>query len=120
MRALTRSYDRMFPADTYATMLADDFSPGGIAQNRNEVHAVATGIAEFRSRPPQPPRCDIVLISAARADRMHARNHETIREYQRRWADQVGARFEDADCEHIVPAEQPDQVAAAIRRLAAA
>lgn len=53
-----------------------------------------------------------------RANRFQARNHGTIREYQRRYAEQVGGQFEDADSEHIVPAEQPGQVAAAIRRLA--
>jgi pimeloyl-ACP methyl ester carboxylesterase len=120
MRMLTRPYGRMFPVDTYEAMLIDDFSPAGIAQNRREIAAVATGIDEFRSRPPKPPHCDIVLISASRADRMHARNHGAIREYQRRYAEQVGARFEDADCEHVVPAEKPEQVAAAIRRLATA
>ncbi|WP_433683549.1 hypothetical protein [Nocardia sp. CA-119907] len=40
-----------------------------------------------------------------------------MREYQRRYAEQVHGQFEDADSEHVVPAEQPEQVAAAVRRL---
>jgi hypothetical protein len=51
---------------------------------------------------------------------LQSRNHDTIHDYQRRYAEQVGWQFEDADSEHIVPAEQPRQVAAAIRRLASA
>jgi pimeloyl-ACP methyl ester carboxylesterase len=118
MRMLTQSYGRMFPADTYDTMLAEDFTPAGIAQTRRELKAFATGVREFRSRPPQPPECDVIVISATRANRLQARHHDTIREYQRRYAEQAGGQFEDADSEHIVPAEQPGLVAAAVRRLA--
>ncbi|WP_216902926.1 alpha/beta fold hydrolase [Nocardia alni] len=118
MRVLTRPYGRMFPADTYATMLSEDFTPEGIAQTRREIAAVAMGISEFRSRSPRLPNCEVILISATRVNRWQARNHATIREYQRRYAEQVQGRFEDADCGHIVPAERPDQVAAAVRRLA--
>jgi hypothetical protein len=120
MRRLARSYGRMFTADTYDIMLAEDFTPAGVAQTRRELKAFAAGVLGFRSRPPHPPECDVVVISAARANRFQARNHDTIREYQRRYAEQVGGQFEDADSEHIVPAEQPGQVAAAIRRLAGA
>jgi len=118
MRRLTRSYGRMFSPDTYSTMLAEDFTPAGVAQTRRELKAFATGVGEFRSRPPRPPECDVIVISATRASRLQARNHDTIRDYQRRYAEQVGWQFEDADSEHIVPAEQPGQVAGAIRRLA--
>lgn len=119
-RMLTRSYGRMFAPDTYDAMLSEDFTPAGIAQTRREIQAVAAGISEFRSRPPQPPECGVILISATRANRLQARNLGTIREYQRRYAEQVGGQFEDADSEHIVPAEQPGQVASAVRRLASA
>lgn len=118
MRMLTRSYGRMFPAGTYEAMLAEVFTPAGLAQTRRELKAFATGVKEFRSQPPQPPDCDVIVISATRAGRLQARNHDTIREYQRRQAEQAGWHFEDADSEHTVPAEQPGQVAAAIRRLA--
>jgi hypothetical protein len=110
----------MFPADTYEAMLAEVFTPARIAQTRRELKAFAAGVLEFRSRPPQPPECDVIVISATRANRFQARNHDTIREYQRRYAEHVGGQFEDADSEHIVPAEQPGQVATAIRRLAGA
>ncbi|MFI7189250.1 alpha/beta fold hydrolase [Nocardia nova] len=120
MRVLTASYGRMFPADTYETMLREDFTPAGIACTRAEFDAFAAGIGPFRDNPPQPPRGEVVLISARRANRLHARHHDTIREYQRRFADQVSGRFEDADSEHIVPAECPDQVAAAVLRMAGA
>jgi pimeloyl-ACP methyl ester carboxylesterase len=119
-RVLTRPYGRMFPAGTYDAMLAEDFSPAGVAQTRRELKAFAAGVREFRRRPPHPPDCDVTVISATRASRFQARNHATIRDYQRRHAEQVGGRFEDADSEHIVPAEQPGQVAAAVRRLASA
>jgi pimeloyl-ACP methyl ester carboxylesterase len=118
MRRLTRSYGRMFPPDTYGAMLAEDFTPAGVAQTRRELRAFATGVAEFRSRPPRPPECDVIVISATRANRFQARNLDIIRDYQRQYAEQVGGQFEDADSEHIVPVERPGQVAAAIRRLA--
>ncbi|MFF0487595.1 alpha/beta hydrolase [Nocardia sp. NPDC004068] len=117
MRLLTRSYGRMFPADTYATMLAEDFTPAGIARTRHEVRAVAAALGEFRARPPRLPDCGVVVISARRANRFQSRNLATLREHQRRYAEQVGGRFEDADSEHIIPAERPEQVAAAVRGL---
>jgi pimeloyl-ACP methyl ester carboxylesterase len=118
IRRLTRSYGRMFPPATYESMLAEEFTPAGAAQTRRETKAFAAGVREFRTRPPQVPPGGVIVISATRASRLQARNHATIREYQRRWAGQVGAQFEDADSGHIVPAEQPGQVAAAVRRLA--
>jgi pimeloyl-ACP methyl ester carboxylesterase len=118
IRRLTRSYGRMFSPATYETMLAEDFTPAGAAQTRRETKAFAAGVREFRTRPPQVPPGGVIVISAARASRLQARNHATVREYQRRWAGQAGAQFEDADSGHIVPAEQPGQVAAAVRRLA--
>ncbi|APA98543.1 hypothetical protein [Nocardia seriolae] len=71
---------------------------------------------EFRRRPPQPPK-SAVVISAIHAARHQARNLGVLREYQRRYAEQIGADYEDAVSEHIIPAEQPGQVAAAIRRI---
>lgn len=117
MRILTRSYGRKFPADSYATMLAEDFTPAGIAQTRHEITAVAAAIHEFRRRPPQPPKSGVIVISANHAARYQARNLDIIREYQRRYAEQVGGQLEDAVSEHIIPAEQPEQVATAVRRL---
>lgn len=117
MRMLTRSYGRKFDADTYAVMLAEDFTPAGLAQTRREIAAVAAAISEFRCRPPQPPNSGVVVISALHAARYQSRNLGVIRQYQRRYSERVGAQFEDAVSEHIIPAEQPAQVAAAVRRL---
>ncbi|MFJ9371692.1 alpha/beta fold hydrolase [Nocardia sp. NPDC101769] len=117
MRILTASYGRKFPADTYTTMLAEDFAPAGLATSRHEIAAVAAAIDEFRRRPPEPPKSGVIVISAIHAARYQARNLDLMREYQRRYADQIGAHYEDADSEHIIPAEQPEQVAAAVRRL---
>ncbi|MFE9319667.1 alpha/beta fold hydrolase [Nocardia sp. NPDC052278] len=117
MRILTSSYGRKFPADSYATMLAEDFTPAGLATTRHEITAVAAAIDEFRRRPPQPPKSGVIVISAIHAARYQARNLDLMREYQRRYAEQVGADYEDAVSGHIIPAEQPEQVAAAVRRL---
>jgi pimeloyl-ACP methyl ester carboxylesterase len=120
MRLLTRSYGRKFSPDTYESVLAEDFIPAGIAQTRRELQAFATGVREFRDHPPQPPECDVVVISATRASRLQSRNLGVIRQYQRQYAEQAGWQFEDTDADHIVPAEQPGQVASAVRRLARA
>ncbi|WP_433723695.1 alpha/beta fold hydrolase [Nocardia sp. CA-129566] len=117
MRILTSSYGRKFPADSYATMLAEDFTPAGLTTTRHEIAAVAAAIDEFRRRPPEPPKSGVIVISAMHAARYQARNLDLMREYQRRYAEQVGAQYEDAVSEHIIPAEQPEQVADAIRRL---
>jgi len=118
-RMATKPYGRMFPADTYETMLAEDFSPAGVTQTKRELAALVDGLAEYRSEPPKPPGCAVTVISAARAGKYQARNHEVIREHQREYAAAVGGLVEDADSEHMVPAEQPEQVAAAIRQLLA-
>ncbi|MET7770620.1 alpha/beta hydrolase [Nocardia sp. NPDC005366] len=120
MRLLTGSYGRKFPADSYATMLAEDFTPAGLAATRHEIAAVSAAIAEFRHRPPQPPKSGVIVISATHAARYQARNLDIMREYQRRYAEQVGGQYEDAVSDHIIPAEQPEQVAAAVRRLVTA
>ncbi|MFI7669493.1 alpha/beta fold hydrolase [Nocardia sp. NPDC049526] len=117
MRMLTRSYGRKFPADSYATMLAEDFTPAGLATTRHEIAAVAGAIDEFRRCPPEPPKSGIIVISAIHAARYQARNLDLMREYQNRYAEQVGGQYEDAVSEHIIPAERPEQVAAAVRRL---
>lgn len=120
MRMLTRSYGRKFPADSYATMLAEDFTPAGLATTRHEIAAVAGAIDEFRRRPPEPPKSGVIVISAIHAARYQARNLDVMREYQRRYAEQVGGQFEDAVSEHIIPAERPEQVADAVRRMVSA
>ncbi|GAB2549675.1 alpha/beta fold hydrolase [Nocardia heshunensis] len=117
-RLLTHPYSRIFPADAYATMLDEDFTPAGLAQTRNDIRAVADSIGEFRSRPPQlPPQCAVAVIVSSRANRLQARNFDTLHEYQKRYAEEVGAQFEAVDSEHIVPAEQPGPIAEVVRRL---
>lgn len=116
MQALTRSHGRLLSTDTYAAMLAEDFTPAARARTRHEITAVATAIDEFRRRPSQLPN-PVTVLSVTRAARHHARNLDVIREYHRRYAEQIGARFNECDSEHIVPAEQPAHIAAAIHRL---
>ncbi|MFJ4649994.1 hypothetical protein ACIP5Y_01830 [Nocardia sp. NPDC088792] len=98
-------------------MLAEDFTPRDIAQTRQEIRAFAAAIDEFRRRPPEPPKSGVIVMAATRAARYQAGSLDVLREYQRRYAEQVGGEFEDVDSEHIVPAERPEQIAAAIRRL---
>ncbi len=114
VKLAARPYRHVFPRATFETMLAEDFAPAGITQMRHELAALAKGVSDFRRRPPEPPACQVVLISAARASKRRARDHAQTREHQRQYVESVGGRFEDADSEHMVPAEQPQQIAEAI------
>lgn len=116
-RLATARYRQLFGTDSYEVMLAEDFTPGGQAQSRREWDAFVDGVGDFRSRPPKAPGCEIVVISATRANRAQAPNHAILRDHQRRQAEQLGARFEDSDSDHLVTFQQPDQIASAIRRL---
>ncbi|WEB38067.1 alpha/beta hydrolase [Streptomyces yunnanensis] len=103
---------RVFPADTYATMLAEDFVPDGIAQTRKELKAVAAAIPQFRSEPPGLPECPTVLLSASRPARGREQQHAALAEHQRRWVETLpDGRFEAVDSGHFVQAEQPAIVA---------
>lgn len=109
---------RLFPHDTYETMLAEDFVPGGIAQTRKETRAVAAAVPQFRSRPPRPPQCPTILLSAARPRRGGERQHADIREHQRSYAESLpDGRFDTADSAHFIQAEQPQLVAERVRQL---
>ncbi len=111
-RMLSGNVRRVFPADTYATMLAEDFVPAGIAQTRKEVKAVAAAIPRFRSEPPGLPECPTVLLSASRPEKGRDRQHAIIAEHQRRWVQTLpDGRFEEADSGHFIQAEQPGIVA---------
>ncbi len=108
-RLLSRNVQRVFTADTYATMLAEDFVPAGIAQTRNEIKAVAAAIPQFRTDPPTPPACPTILLSASRDD---------LAEHQRRWVSGLpDGQFEHVDSGHFIQAEQPTLVADRIGRL---
>jgi len=103
---------RVFPADTYATMLAEDFVPAGIAQTRKEFKAVAAAIPRFRADPPGLPVCPTVLLSASRPAKGREQQHTVIAEHQRRWVESLpDGRFEEVDSGHFIQAEQPGTVA---------
>ncbi|MFI0786168.1 alpha/beta fold hydrolase [Streptomyces lydicus] len=109
---------RVFPADTYATMLAEDFVPAGIAQTRKEIRAVAAAIPRLRAEPPGPPVCPTVLLSASRPAKGRERQQAVIAEHQRRWVRTLpDGRFEGVDSGHFIQAEQPGIVADRIGHL---
>jgi pimeloyl-ACP methyl ester carboxylesterase len=113
----TAKIRRQYPADTYATMLREDFTPAGIGQTRKEFQAVAAAIHQFRAAPPAPPHCPTVVLSATRPFRRGSAPH-IIGEHQRRWVESLpDGRFEAVDSSHLIQAEQPQLVADAIRGL---
>ncbi|MCZ1012843.1 alpha/beta fold hydrolase [Streptomyces noursei] len=109
---------RVFPADTYATMLAEDFVPDGIAQTRKELKAVAAAIPRFRAEPPGLPECPTVLLSASRPAKGREQQQAALAEHQRRWVETLpDGRFEAVDSGHFIQAEQPAIVADRIGHL---
>jgi pimeloyl-ACP methyl ester carboxylesterase len=115
---LTGNVRRLFPHDTYQTMLAEDFNPAGIAQTRSEMQAVAAAIPRFRAQPPRSPKCPTILLSAARGAKGWERQRTVIREHHRRYAESLpDGRFESVDSAHLVMAEQPQLVADRAQRL---
>ncbi|MFE5588005.1 alpha/beta fold hydrolase, partial [Kitasatospora sp. NPDC056531] len=109
---------QVFPPDTYATMLAEDFVPAGLAQTRREFRAVAAAIPRFRTAPPAPPTCPTILLSADRPRRGGERTHPALQSHQHRWADTLaGGRYEAVDSGHFIQAEQPALVADGVREL---
>ncbi|GAA2282346.1 alpha/beta hydrolase [Kitasatospora cystarginea] len=117
-RMASGNIGRVFPVDTYATMLAEDFVPAGIAQTRKEFKAVAAAIPQFRAEPPGLPTCPTVLLSASRPVRGRERQHAVITEHQRRWVETLpDGRFEKVDSAHFIQAEQPGIVAERITSL---
>jgi pimeloyl-ACP methyl ester carboxylesterase len=117
-RLFTRNIRRLFPGDTYQSMLAEDFTPAGIAQTRKEMQAVAAAIPAFRHCPPEPPECPTIVLSAAHPARGRERQHADICEHQRRLAAGLpGGRFEAADSAHFIQAEKPQLIADRARQL---
>jgi pimeloyl-ACP methyl ester carboxylesterase len=117
--ALTSSANvrRVFSPDTYKTMLAEDFTPAGIAQTRKEFKAVAAAIHQFRAKPPALPACPTVLLSAFRPLRRRG-NQRLIAEHQRRYVETLSeGRFEEVDSSHFIQAERPGIVADRVRHL---
>lgn len=117
-RLFSGNVRRLFSADTYQTMLAEDFTPAGISQTREEMRAVAAAIPQFRAQSPQLPKCPTIVLSAARAAKGRERQNAAIREHQRRYADSLpDGRYEGADSAHFIQAEQPQLVATRIQQL---
>ncbi|MBD0746694.1 hypothetical protein BG418_34235 [Streptomyces sp. CBMA152] len=109
---------RLFPPDTYETMLAEDFVPAGTAQTRKEIKAVAAAIPRFRAEPPDPPRCRTLLLSPSRPQTGRARHHAALTAHQRRWAKSLpDGQFESVNSGHIIQAEQSTIVANRIKHL---
>jgi pimeloyl-ACP methyl ester carboxylesterase len=119
-RLLTGNIKRLFPEDTYKTMLAEDFTPAGIAQARNEARAVATAVRRYRGQPPRPPTCPTILLAPTRPPKNATRSRRQAegREHQRRYAENLpDGRYEEVDSGHFIQAEQPHIVADRTRQL---
>ncbi|MGA5820268.1 alpha/beta fold hydrolase [Kitasatospora sp. NPDC094028] len=117
-RLLSGNVRKVFPRDTYAAMLAEDFVPAGIAQTRREFRAVAEAVPRLRAHPPTPAACPAVLLSADRPRRGGERGHPALQEHQRRLAAAMPhCRYERVDAGHFIQAEQPELVAARVREL---
>ena len=117
-RLFSANIRRLYSADTYEAMLAEDFTPAGTAQTRKETRAVAAAIPQFRDGPPPLPKCPTLVLSVARAEKGRERQHASILEHQRRYADTLpDGRYEVADSAHLVQAEQPQLVATRIQQL---
>jgi pimeloyl-ACP methyl ester carboxylesterase len=117
-RLFSRKLRRFYSAETYETMLAEDFTPAGTAQTRHEMQAVAAAIPQFRAQPPQLPKCPTIVLSVGRAAKGRAQQHASIREHQRRYADSLpNGQYEVVDSGHFLQAEQPQLVAARIQQL---
>jgi hypothetical protein len=79
---------------------------------------VAAAIPRFRAQPPQLPQCPVIVLSVARSAKGRERQHASIREHQRRYADSLpDGRYEIVDSAHLLQAEQPQLLAARIRHL---
>jgi hypothetical protein len=117
-RLFSGNLRRSFPADTYQAMLAEDFTPAGIAQTRQEMEAVAAAIPQFRAQPPRLHKCPTIVLSVARAARGRERQLAANREHQRRYAVSLhDGRYEVVDSAHLIQAEQPQLLDTRIRQL---
>ena len=117
-RLFTGNIWRLYSAGTYQAMLAEDFTPAGISQTRQETQAVAAAIPQFRAQPPRLPECPVIVLSVARAAKGRERQHAAIREHQRRYAGTLpDGRYEVVDSAHLIQAEQPQLLATRIRQL---
>lgn len=117
-RLFSGNLRRLYPAGTYQVMLAEDFTPAGIAHTRMEVQAVAAAVPQFRAQPPLVPKCPTIVLSVARAEKGRERQHAANVEHQRRYADGLpDGRYQVADSAHLVQGEQPQFLAALVKQL---
>jgi pimeloyl-ACP methyl ester carboxylesterase len=111
-RLFSGNLRRLYTADTYQTMLAEDFTPAGTAQTRKEVHAVAAAIPRFRAQPPELPKCPTITLSAGRPEKGRERQNASAQEHQRRYVESLpNGRYERLDSNHLIQAELPQTVA---------
>jgi pimeloyl-ACP methyl ester carboxylesterase len=117
-RLFSGNIRRLYCADTYQAMLAENVTPAGIAQTRQEMQAVAAAIPRFRDQPPRLPECPVIVLSVARDDRGRERQLAANREHQRRYASSLpDGRYEVVDSAHLIQAEQPQLLATRIQEL---
>ncbi len=117
-RLFSANVRHLFSADTYQTMLAENFTPAGTFQTRKEMRAVAAAIPQFRARPPQLPKCPTIVLSAARAATGRERQNASMNEHQRHYADTLpDGRHEQVASAHFIQAEQPQLVVTGIQQL---
>jgi pimeloyl-ACP methyl ester carboxylesterase len=117
-RMFSGNLRRLYAAETYQAMLAEDLTPAGTAQTRREMRAVTAAIPQFRVQPPRLPQCPTVVLSVARAARGRERQEASMREHQRRYAGSLpDGRYEVADSAHLIQAEQPQLLATFIEGL---
>ena len=116
-RLFSGNLRRLFPAETYQTMLAENFIPAGIAQTREEMRAVAAAIPQFRARRPDSRVPDDRAVRGPRR-KGRERQNAAIREHQRRYAESLpDGRFVSVDSGHFIQAERPELVAEHARAL---
>lgn len=117
-RLFSGNLRRLFSADTYQTMLAEDFTPAGCFQTRKEMQAVAAAIPQFRAQPPQLPKCPTIVLSSARAAKGREHQNAANREHQSLYANSLpDGRYESVDSGHLIQAEQPQFVVTRIQQL---
>ncbi|WP_280235969.1 alpha/beta fold hydrolase [Nocardia cyriacigeorgica] len=120
LRPVVASAMKCFPPDTFRTIVEEDAVPRGVQQARREWAALADSVARLRQKPPEPPHCPVMLLSADRVTKSTAPHHADIQAAQREYIDQLpDGRFETVDCTHHVEALVPEMVADRVRILQA-
>ncbi len=117
-RAGIGAYRAALGPDTYGAMVAEDARPSSFAQMRRELAARTEAIRAFRDRPPEPPGCPVVVLSAGRAARGGGAYLADVQAHQRRYAEGLPrGRFEVVAARHLVQADAPELVAGRVLEL---